>query len=149
MHKNNIHALARAIIIDQDQILLCRKLDSTLKRYFLPGGHIEVGESAREAVVRELVEESGFEFQDPINEQFDYNLHNAVHVLNYKDIASGQITYVSKFGIVYKNESTGVCVGVMRWCYTSLVPRILIERLQLKRGLATTTSLRSILMRLV
>ena len=59
--KNNIHVLSRAIIIDQDHILLCKTLDIPINFYFLPGGHIEHGESAEAAVIRELLEESGAE----------------------------------------------------------------------------------------
>ena len=60
-NKNNIHVLARAVIIDQDHILLCKTLDLPVSFYFLLGGHVEHGESAEAAVHRELNEESGFE----------------------------------------------------------------------------------------
>jgi len=59
--QNAIHILSRALIIDQDHILLCKTLDLPVPFYFLPGGHIEHGESAETAVLRELMEESGFE----------------------------------------------------------------------------------------
>jgi 8-oxo-dGTP diphosphatase len=59
--KNNIHVLSRAVIIDQGHILLCKTLDLPVSFYFLPGGHIEHGESAEVAVVREVLEESGSE----------------------------------------------------------------------------------------
>ncbi|MDP1975362.1 MAG: NUDIX domain-containing protein, partial [Alphaproteobacteria bacterium] len=58
---NNIHVLSRAVIIDQDHILLCKTLDLQINFYFLPGGHVEHGESVCEAVLRELKEESGAE----------------------------------------------------------------------------------------
>lgn len=58
-HKNNIHVLSRAVIVDQDHILLCKTRDLPISFYFLPGGHIEHGESAEDAVLRELLEESG------------------------------------------------------------------------------------------
>ena len=57
--KNHIHALSRAVIIDQDHILLCTTLELPLNFYFLPGGHIEHGESSEKALLRELLEESG------------------------------------------------------------------------------------------
>ncbi|MFN7038016.1 MAG: NUDIX domain-containing protein [Alphaproteobacteria bacterium] len=59
MNKDNIHVLARGIIIDQEHILLCKILDLPISFYFLPGGHIEHGESAQDAVLRELTEETG------------------------------------------------------------------------------------------
>ncbi len=57
--KNNIHVLARAVIVDQDHLLVCKTLDLPISFYFLPGGHVEHGESAEDAVRRELLEESG------------------------------------------------------------------------------------------
>lgn len=61
MTKNNIHVLSRAVIIDQNHILLCRTLDLEIGFYFLPGGHVEHGESVEISLVRELVEETGAE----------------------------------------------------------------------------------------
>lgn len=57
--KNNIHVLSRAVIIDQDYILLCKTLDLPSSFYFLPGGHVEHGESVETSLLRELMEETG------------------------------------------------------------------------------------------
>ncbi len=57
--KDKIHVLSRAVIVNQGHILLCKTLDLPKAFYFLPGGHIEHGESAKEAVLRELQEEAG------------------------------------------------------------------------------------------
>lgn len=57
-----IHVQSRAVIIDREQILLCRTVALTPNFYFLPGGHIEHMESAEKALLRELREEIGFEF---------------------------------------------------------------------------------------
>ena len=68
MNKNNstpapkpspIHALARAVILDDNHLLVCKTLDLPKAFYFLPGGHIEHQESAEQAVRRELLEEAG------------------------------------------------------------------------------------------
>jgi 8-oxo-dGTP diphosphatase len=57
----NIHVLSRAVIIDQGHILLCKTLDLPLNFYFLPGGHVEHGESVETTLLRELMEETGAE----------------------------------------------------------------------------------------
>lgn len=59
MSKNNIHVLSRGVIIDQGHILLCRTLDLSVSFYFLPGGHVEHGESVETSLLRELMEETG------------------------------------------------------------------------------------------
>lgn len=53
-----IHVLSRAVIVDDGKILLCKTLDLKINFYFLPGGHIEHGESAKQALLRELKEET-------------------------------------------------------------------------------------------
>lgn len=58
MNKNNIHVLSRGVIIDQDHILLCKTLDLPMNFYFLPGGHVEHGESVEASLLRELIEET-------------------------------------------------------------------------------------------
>jgi 8-oxo-dGTP diphosphatase len=61
MNKNNIHVLSRGVIVDQDHILLCKTLDLPIAFYFLPGGHVECGESVETSLLRELFEETGTE----------------------------------------------------------------------------------------
>lgn len=62
-NKNNIHVLSRGVIVDQEHILLCKTLDLPISFYFLPGGHVEHGESACEALLREFKEEAGVQCQ--------------------------------------------------------------------------------------
>lgn len=57
-----IHTLARAIIISNNYILLCKTMGLIPDVYFTPGGHIEPTENAKQAVCRELLEETGFNF---------------------------------------------------------------------------------------
>lgn len=57
--KDKIHVLSRAVIIDQEHILLCKTIDLKKNFYFLPGGHVEHGESVETSLLRELAEETG------------------------------------------------------------------------------------------
>jgi 8-oxo-dGTP pyrophosphatase MutT (NUDIX family) len=61
--ETGIHILARAVIVRNDQILLCKSKKHQNNFFFLPGGHVDPGEGAQESVVRELLEESGQEFE--------------------------------------------------------------------------------------
>ncbi len=49
--------IARGLIVDAGRVLLCRNIEGGY--YFLPGGHIEFGERASDAVAREIMEEAG------------------------------------------------------------------------------------------
>lgn len=54
---SSIEFIARAIIEKDGKILLCHGLGKP--NWFFPGGHIESGESAPEALLREIEEELG------------------------------------------------------------------------------------------
>jgi 8-oxo-dGTP diphosphatase len=54
---SNFHHLARGIIINNNMVLLAHAIGHN--NTFLPGGHIEFGESAPEALKREIEEEIG------------------------------------------------------------------------------------------
>jgi 8-oxo-dGTP diphosphatase len=66
---NTIHVVARALILHNDELLLAYDLrpeprhyyELNVPFYYLPGGHIEFKESAENAVLREIYEETGYD----------------------------------------------------------------------------------------
>ena len=52
-----------ALIVNKEGKILLAKSHKWFDKYTLPGGHIEVGETMREAVAREAKEETGLEVE--------------------------------------------------------------------------------------
>ncbi len=53
------------LVHDSDRYLLQNRVSKDWKGYTLPGGHVEIGESIVEAVVREVQEETGLTIHNP------------------------------------------------------------------------------------
>lgn len=81
----SIHILARALIIQGDSFLICKHKD----HYFLPGGHVENGESLIVTLKRELLEELGeFKYTTPVHigiceHQFVFKENKTQHEINH------------------------------------------------------------------
>jgi len=56
---SGIETIARGVCVRDGKLLLCRAKGGTTT--YLPGGHIEFGETGRQALVREIKEELGLD----------------------------------------------------------------------------------------
>ena len=56
-----IEVIARGVCVQEGEILLCRAKGGATT--YLPGGHVEFGETGRQALVREIKEELGLDAQ--------------------------------------------------------------------------------------
>lgn len=54
-YKNKFELCVRGIVQKENKILVCKNKENDY--YFFPGGHIEFGETAKQALIRELNEE--------------------------------------------------------------------------------------------
>jgi ADP-ribose pyrophosphatase YjhB (NUDIX family) len=62
--KKEIELLVRAIIRIKGKILVCKKIGR--RYYFFPGGHVDFGESTKEASAREMKEELRLSIKRPV-----------------------------------------------------------------------------------
>lgn len=96
-----------AIIKNKDEkiLLTCRNVEPFSGYWCLPGGHIDDYENANEAVIREVKEEIGLDFDGEFFTYFDeiipeHNFHAVVLV--FTGYGNGQIvtqeSEISKFG---------------------------------------------------
>lgn len=59
---SNIEIIARALVVHNQSILLCKGVNASW--WYLPGGHVEFGEVAVDALQREMKEETGRTLHD-------------------------------------------------------------------------------------
>lgn len=61
MNENVIECISRGVLVRDGKVLLCKPKSG--KYTYLPGGHIEFGETSRQALVREIQEELGMDMK--------------------------------------------------------------------------------------
>jgi 8-oxo-dGTP diphosphatase len=86
MKKKEFHRLARAVIRKSDGILLAKA--EGWQNSFLPGGHVEIGEGAESALLRELQEELG------LKGKIVSFLGDFEHSWQYEDTVHFELTHV-------------------------------------------------------
>ncbi len=65
MRTENVELTVLCLIHKGDEYLLQDRVSNDWKGFTLPGGHIEVGESIVDAVIREMKEETGLDIINP------------------------------------------------------------------------------------
>jgi len=88
--------IARAVIVLNNQLLVCNANGKDW--YFLPGGHVESGESVEEALKREIMEEIGVSAKIldsiAIVENFyeqDGIKHHEINHMFFVEVSAGQV----------------------------------------------------------
>lgn len=83
-----VEAGVAAVILEHDQVLLVKRTDNGL--WGLPSGRIQPGETIKEAVKRELLEETGLQidvvrligvYSDPASQIFSYPMGKRIHFI--------------------------------------------------------------------
>jgi mutator protein MutT len=101
-----------AIIVQDDYILLVRRANPPLQgEWSIPGGLVEVGETTKEAIIREIQEETSLEIE-PVKlvEVFERILRDKSNLVQYHFVL---IDYVCR--IVSGEPRAGSDVSELRW----------------------------------
>ncbi len=73
--ENTIELIVRLIIKKDDKFLLCKNLKEG--HYFLPGGHVEFGDTLEETIYKEMSEELALNKEDVSNISFKKYIENS------------------------------------------------------------------------
>ena len=94
---NSIHPAAAVALIDDDKVLMLKRKDN--KKWTLPGGTLDFGESLTNCAIREVMEETGFDIsiQDVVGTYTDGDVR-----IEYSD---GEVR--QEFTIVYLGKING------------------------------------------
>ena len=108
---------ARAIIEQEGKFLFICVNDAPY--YHLPGGHVEIGETSKHAVMREVIEEAGFEIEIEklvvVSEEFYKKGHADVHSIIFYYLARPK-TKVSTLNVVRMEQGrTKLIKNELRW----------------------------------
>ena len=103
----HIETISRGVCIIDGKVLLCHPKDRSYS--YLPGGHIEFGETGREALVREMKEETGLEataggLLGVVESQFIQKGERHCEINLIYEMKVGRVERVEKVGRVESQE---------------------------------------------
>ena len=92
-----VEVISRGVCVSQGRVLLCRNIKGGY--LYLPGGHVEFGEGAAEALAREFMEETGAKVKvlelALMHENFfrqGSRLHHELNLVFHVELASDGVT---------------------------------------------------------
>ena len=113
----NFHYCTRAIIEQDEKVLIICVNDEGF--YHLPGGHVEIGETSENALLREIKEEVGFEIVIKkivaVNEEFYNNKDSAHHSLTFYYLANPKNKVKTEDSIRMEQGRTKMFKNELRW----------------------------------
>ncbi len=108
---------ARAIITQDEKILTIRVNDADY--YHLPGGHVEIGETSADALLREIQEETGMEIALDklvvVHEQFYQKKDGANHSVIFYYLAKPQGKVKTENSVRMEQGRTKMIKNELRW----------------------------------
>lgn len=81
-YENIIELIVRLLIKKENKVLLC--LNKETSSYFLPGGHVEFGDSLEETIYKEMYEELGWKNEEIKKISYKTYLENSFISANEK-----------------------------------------------------------------
>lgn len=113
----NFHYCARAIIKQDEKVLLIQVNDAGY--YHLPGGHVAIGETTKQALLREIQEETGLMVRldrlAVVNEQFYNKKDTANHSLIFYYLAHPTKQVITENSIRMEQGPTKLIKNELRW----------------------------------
>ncbi len=115
---NNIfNYCSRAILQQDNKFLIIRVNDA--EYYHLPGGHVEVGETSADALIREIKEETNIEIDLGklllINEEFYHKNDKEIHSVIFYYLARPKSIVSMENSVHFEQGHTRVNKHELRW----------------------------------
>lgn len=135
----------RAIIIDNDELLLIKRIKQDITYYVFPGGGVEEGESLFEALDREIQEEINITISNPerIYQENTETSTNHFFICEYKSGEFGISNGPEYTSVEYQNKGQYIPVRIPidDLSNYNIVPHLIRDLLitDLKNTLRTTT----------
>lgn len=99
--------IARSIIVMENKLLVIKRVRENQEYYVFPGGHVDKGETARDAAVRETLEETGIT-SSPMRLLYKYSFGDVLESYYYCTYKTGDvgITDAEEYTDFKRNKGT-------------------------------------------